>query len=326
MRPEPFVENTDALIPAIEKDSDFSTQHFQLASQLFSWNFKAYTKDVQIVDPYLLKQIIGEPLNEGDAPGTPPEVFEKELKSLVSSALLVLLPVHSDHPAHWCLLSGSREELSDDFVWRYRDTLKAFSKEALQNAQFFAEIISGPSAKFEKIPCLLQKGSTCGFWTLAYAEVEVCSRFEGPASRGWIEDMVKAWIQRVKGLWIQLQKEEVKLLQVKIEAEGKQEKLRKQQEKELEKAKKILEEVKDFNSAQAKKASESLLKNSQFFRPKDLSEDAKLAILKASAGLGVCSRCRWSSGCLSCSAEKALQHYCKVEAHKLQKVPKISGL
>ena len=308
MRPEPFVENTDVLVPAIESDGDFSTQHFHLSSQLFSWNYQAYMKDVQIIDPYLLKQIVGEPLHEGDVPGTPSDVFQKELKRLASGALLVLLPVHSNHPAHWCLLSGSREEHSDDFVWRYRDTLKAFSKEGLQNAQFFAEIISGPSAKFEKIPCLLQQGSTCGFWALAYAEVEVCSRFEGPASRGWIEDMVKAWIQRVKDLWIQLQKEAMKLLQVKIEVESKQEKLRKQQEKELEKAQKSLEEIKDFNSAQAKKASESLLKNSQFFRPKDLSEDGKLAMMKASAGLGVCSRCRWSSGCLSCPAEKALQH------------------
>ena len=105
-----------------------------------------------------------------------------------------------------------------------------------------------------------------------------------------------------------------------------QQKLRKQQEKEYEKAKKILDEITDFSRAQAKKASEALMKNSQFFRPKDLSEEAKCEILKASGGLGVCSRCRWSSGCLSCSAEKALQHFCKVEASKLQNVPKISGL
>eukprot|EP00435_Cladocopium_sp_Y103_P031867 s500_g8.t1 len=297
LRPEPFVENTDTLLEEFAHDNDLSEQHLHLAAQLFSWSFPAYTKDVQWVNPYLLRQIHGETLNPGDIPGTPPKVFQDELKALASKALLILLPVHSEHPNHWCLLAGSRATLEDDFSWRYRDTLLEFSKQGLANAKKFSELISGPKAKFEKIPCLLQKGSTC-----------------------------EAWRGRLKSLWLQLKQEETKLLHVKVEAEAKQEKLRKQQEKELEKAQKILSEITDLNSAQAKKASESLTKNSQYFRPNQLSQDSKDAILKASAGIGVCARCRWSSGCLSCSAQKALAYFCKVEAAKLQKVVKISGL
>ena len=39
----------------------------------------------------------------------------------------------------------------------------------------------------------------------------------------------------------------------------------------------------------------------------DLPESAKQAILKISemGNPGVCSRCRWTCGCLSCSVEKA---------------------
>ena len=104
---------------------------------------------------------------------------------------------------------------------------------------------------------------------------------------------------------------------------GKIEEAAKQQEKELEKAKFGTHGLQQL-PGQSCWISAEQLKNSQFFRP-NLSEDAKL-VMKASAGIGVCSRCGWSSGCLSCSAEKALQHFRKVEAAKVQKVPKISGL
>ena len=240
LRPEAFIENSDVLLEGFQVDGDFSDQHLYLSAQLFSWSFPDYMKDVQFVSPYLLRQVLGEPVFEGDVAGPGQEVFKAELSESCRKARLVLVPVHSAHPQHWCLLAGSRSTLEDEFSWRYRDTLLAFSEEGLQNAKHFAQIISGPSAKFEKIPCLFQQGSTCGFWTLTYAEVEICTRFEGPASRGWPSDMVKAWQTRVKSFWNLLKKEEVKLLQVKVELEAKEEKLRTQQQKEREKAEKTL--------------------------------------------------------------------------------------
>ena len=45
----------------------------------------------------------------------------------------------------------------------------------------------------------------------------------------------------------------------------------------------------------------------------NLSPLAQNAVLKASHGGGVCSKCRWRSGCLECDKEKALFHWLKVE-------------
>eukprot|EP00438_Fugacium_kawagutii_P023336 Skav221487 [mRNA] locus=scaffold1514:206403:206981:- [translate_table: standard] len=181
---------------------------------------------------------------------------------------------------------------------------------------------------FQHIECQLQEGSASTYCTLAYAEVEICQRFEGPASRPFPSELVKAWKARVKGFWIQLRAEEVKQLQQKIEVEQKETKRQVEQETRRKKAEEDLKKIEDLGSVQAKKAQDSLLKNSMFFRPSDLSEETKFLISKASAktgGIGVCSKCHWSYGCLECQPAKALAHFMKREAAKVQKVPKWEG-
>ena len=208
-------------------------------------------------------------------------------------------------------------------VQRY---LEKFSQQGLDRAKRFVEIISGTLLCFKHIECLLQQGSTCSYWTLAYAEVEICQRIEGPASRPFPSELVKAWKARVKGFWLQLKAEETKQLQCKEDVEKKEAKRRVEQEKKLQKAEDDLKKLKDFSSLAAKKASESLVKNSKYFTVANLSEDAKLEILKASGGIGVCSKCWWSYGCLKCTPAKALSYWLRKEAAAADKVPKWEGL
>ena len=162
---------------------------------------------------------------------------------------------------------------------------------------------------------------------MAYAEVEIAQRFEGPASRPFPPQLVQTWRARVKAFWISLKKEEAKQLQQKLELESKEQNRASEQQKKQEQAKADLQKMKDLGSVQAKKAMAALEKNSKFFKVQDLSEESREKILLASLGVQGCGRCRYlSSGCLSCSAFKALSFYIRSEAYKKDKVPKWSGL
>ena len=52
------------------------------------------------------------------------------------------------------------------------------------------------------------------------------------------------------------------------------------------------------------------------FGEEDLSHEAKkeLQRIKDEGHIGICSKCRWRSGCLNCSFEKALRYHLKKEA------------
>ena len=330
--PIAFSDNTDTLLETPASDNEMSDQHIHLSSWLFSWNFsKEMMEGVQFLNPYLSKQWLGakvEKVDDGDVPGQPASFFEERIRKIASEATLLLIPVHTFEPiAHWTLLVGRKDSLESPFQWLYRDTLKNFSKPALEKAKAFAALISGEKPDFQHIEALLQSGETCAYWTLAYAEVEIAQRFEGPASRAFPPQLVQTWRARVKAFWLSLQKEETKQLQQKLELESKEQNRASEQQKKLEQAKAELENMKNLASVQAKKAAAALEKNSKYFQVQDLSEESREKIQLASLGDSGCSRCRYvSTGCLSCSGLKALSYYIRSEAFKKDKVPKWSGL
>ena len=53
----------------------------------------------------------------------------------------------------------------------------------------------------------------------------------------------------------------------------------------------------------------------------NLSKKAQEAVALAATYAGICSRCRWSAGCLSCSKEKALKYWLKREGFLVETVP-----
>ena len=64
---------------------------------------------------------------------------------------------------------------------------------------------------------------------------------------------------------------------------------------------------------------------SQYFKKEMLSENAQIRILKASAGIGICSKCRWQSGCLECSGQHAFKYHMGKEALSKNKIPSYTG-
>ena len=65
------------------------------------------------------------------------------------------------------------------------------------------------------------------------------------------------------------------------------------------------------------KLSEELFEAGHSMTEHDLSDNAKKELLKVRTfGWGVCSRCRWQSGCLSCEEEFFFMYWMKKEKPK----------
>ena len=131
------------------------------------------------------------------------------------------------------------------------------------------------------------------------------------SSLGWADSEV--WGERVWKLAGAMKKEQAKL---KAECEKQEEKEKKQEEKEkkkLEKKKKA-GEVDDKVKELAAEA-DAALKKIPAGKPclENLSKKAQEAVALAATLTGICSRCRWSSGCLSCVEDKALKYWLKKE-------------
>ena len=89
-------------------------------------------------------------------------------------------------------------------------------------------------------------------------------------------------------------------------------KKRQDKEKKAQAAKAAAEEklssIKNKESAAAAKAKELIETNSLRVTWKDLTLEEKHQIKSLQGAPEVCSRCRWQSGCQSCSAFKALRY------------------
>ena len=156
----------------------------------------------------------------------------------------------------------------------------------------------------------LQTGADCGLYAICYLEKELRRVLqEGEGAVPWPADDIKFWRSKLQTLTKSLQKELLWLSD---------------QDKQLA-AKKAAQEV---ASLKTKKGKEALEKQKQY--QKELQVKA-LELLAAGGtdierlpekhkdklyeieknGVGVCSACRWTSGCLHCSYEKAKRYFLK---------------
>ena len=111
---------------------------------------------------------------------------------------------------------------------------------------------------------------------------------------------------------------------LKAECEKQEEKEKKLEEKEKMKAEKknkageVDEKVKELAGE-----ADAALKKIPEGKPclENLSTKAQEAVTLAATYAGICSRCRWSSGCLTCSKEKALKYHLKKEGFLVETVP-----
>ena len=165
----------------------------------------------------------------------------------------------------------------------------------------------------------------CGFWVLLFAEDAVAEFIgEGPSSRGWPADRVGQTQARLvvftRALAAELTKARAELTLQKIKVE---QKLEQDRVRALALGRK---HKSDMDALAARLTSQTLLGEGATFRREDLSAEALGKIVQLEAyGLKVCSRCRFSSGCLSCNATKAEKYYMAKEA-KARQVTQMAAL
>ena len=315
LKPEPFADNGDDLIDLPDKDENFESQHMLLGFELLSWQFQDYMKEVAFIDPFLTTMY----LREEDVPQR--DFLKKRIESFgESDSRLLLCPIWSNETVfHWTLLTAERLEQNQKWTFRYRDTLAALPEDCRKKASIIASLLQKEEVSLKVCNSFQQVGSTCGLWTLAYMLSEVCSLFEGLASRGHPE--IGSLKAKFSAWWHQLSAEQKKLQEIKETVEEKSKKIADQQEKAKTKALEQLSKLKSHTSAAAIKAQEMLEANSKYFKLQHLSADSRYKIEGTISKGNLCSKCRWNSGCLQCHPGKALKYYWSKEAHEKSLVP-----
>ena len=124
---------------------------------------------------------------------------------------------------------------------------------------------------------------------------------------------MKPWADRVQKLVKALLAEQAKLCE---DADNAIEKLQKQKETQEAKYAAALKhkKVEDEVKLLGEKAAEAMKKIPPM-KPcmENLSKASQMAVEIAAAGLGICSKCRWQSGCFACVGSKALKCWLQKE-------------
>ena len=281
--------------------------------QLLKFNFPQYFDKVAFVDPEVFTFLFQHESDEDML-----KKCEESLKMQGKEAETILVPIWDQGPPfHWTILTGKKKDGAWSFV--YRDTLQSpvvgNLKKAMQAVHLFQ-----PDHPVDLVPenYFLQEGSTCGYWSLFYMLAEVSAPFEGPASR---PPEVKSFKAKFQAFWQTLLKEYEKCDSERDEKELRAFQLKEQQQAAKLKAEETLSKVKNHSSALAVKAQASLEKNSQYFRVEELSLEGKYAVEGTMSALGICSKCRFKSGCLRCDPVKSLRYHWLKEAQGKGKVP-----
>ena len=159
-----------------------------------------------------------------------------------------------------------------------------------------------------------QGSAVCGCYVLHWME-QFCRHViknEAPCSLGW--PCSKAWSDKVKKLMKAvadtkhtLQAEAEKTAAKELKAAAKAKALAAKALKAM-KGKALVEDLKKdaVASFEATPASKPCFEN---LSP---AAQAEVELVKVK-GIGVCSKCHWSSGCFKCNGDKALQHWLKKE-------------
>ena len=222
--------------------------------------------------------------------------------------------------AHWTLLV-----IFNGDQCSYIDTLKNESKECRRRAEVIAKIMRGDETTLVRRNQVYQDGNQCGYYVISYMEQTAARKDHGPASTGWPEESQKQWKIRYEKLHKQILSEHDKLHKEKEGQEKKAKQIKEQTEKKIQRAEEAIKKIKDHESKAYIAAQEALTSGSQYFKKEMLSENARIRILKASAGIGICSKCRWSSGCLECSGQHAFTYYLSKDALSKSKVASYTG-
>ena len=104
---------------------------------------------------------------------------------------------------------------------------------------------------------------------------------------------------------------------------AKAETLTKQAEKNFKKPQETAKALTSLTSQLAKSAKEAIAKHSHKFNFQDLSAKAIEKCRNLKRAKGICSKCRWQSGCPECDQYKGLRYWVTKEARAKRMVPSL---
>ena len=305
------------------------------AFEYIKFGLKLAEGSVELVHPELLKVYMEIVLKGTDEAAAALDIAEIEaaqikrkakLQQQFSAKTVVFVPVH--HLDHWALLVVDNR-FAGDRVFTWRDSLSPGpTTEGMQTyIKLAVKEILDVEFDAEPVNRALQPPGTavCGCYVLHWME-QVCRKLllkEPGCSIGWPKSA--DWAAKVLKLVEMMQKEQGKLqkeaeeAQLKAFASAAKLKSAVIAVEDAAKKDKMLQDLKVDAGTMCSKipAGKPCLEN--------LSPAAQAAVAKASAGAGVCSKCRWLYGCLQCDKDKALSYWLKAEGfvveHKEYKPP-----
>jgi hypothetical protein len=229
------------------------------------------------------------------------------LKSYAVKGKKVLVPIHA--AGHWTLLVITFDGDAKVSSWRYYETLNEVREACMSFAQRVLEIFGRKEPVVRTNDCR-QSGSSCGYWILYYACEEArASLGEGRGGGSWPPDAVKAYKKQF-GIFITSLRQELD----KFSSEQKA--LNERSEKTMF----AIEKKISAESLQAKLAlleaelsakAQKLLLHDPLYEQGLSSENILHLKSLQRHSPGVCSRCRWKHGCLSCDWRHARIFYMK---------------
>ena len=300
-------------------DIELSDTHIMLSWGLIKWNYQVKTQDVSVIDPeFSMEVFLKDHMAMGKSDDIQEGEWRKELIKISKVSSTTLIPINAN--LHWTLLV-----IMNGNQCSYIDTLKNESKECKRRAEVIAKIILGGEVTLVRRNEIYQDGNQCGYYVISYMEQAAAKKDHGPASTGWPAENQKQWKIRYEKLHKQIAPEHDKLHKEKQEQEKKSQQIKEQHEKKIKRAEEAIKDIKDHESKAYKAAQEALASGSQYFKKEMLSESAQIKILKASAGIGICSKCRWTSGCLECSGQHAFKYHMSKGALSKNKIALYTG-
>ena len=287
-------------------------QHMFYGWSLIRWHFSGFceSEHVLFLDP-LLVHCLSDPevaLKSSACSEAALSAMRKHCESVVSNAGAVFVPIFGQDPCiHWTLvviLLGTVRTVN------YLDSKQDEHPECRRRAETILSILLPDKKLPAREDTEYQKSDDCGFWVLAFCvETLALLRNEGPRSRGLTRTLVTD-IKTTLRSWLNVLFDEQQKFWKEQESEKKQE------EANLKKAANkmtLLVKKKAGQSAELEELralAENLINKGKEPTLADLPVEARLAIEEVSrVAYGICSRCRWSSGCLACSVKHAQRYH-----------------
>jgi hypothetical protein len=312
----------DGLEVVTEKQEELLQQHITMAMEFIEFFLPGEFKLFCCVDPFfsgqhhhILKQIREGNLEEKEKAVDIQLKMELYFKTVFcKKAKKVCVPIFSSEPCHhWTLLVLELGDSQDLQACRYYDSLNNLHPGCKSSAEGFLQLVCAEQVLPARTNHCRQSGADCGLWTIHYLESEYrASLGEGFASAGWPKENVKVWQLRLHSLTKSLKQELDKLESEKQVLQAKEEKskaaaLKKKGGKEAAAAAAATAAALKNIAEQALQAGEDITV---------LSEEVQLKLISVKGKVGVCSKCKYSSGCYECDYLKAKRYYLRKHAEK----------